>query len=85
MLFDRARLNNITYRRKFVPLPWTNFFNTYEDFYLSGNTFRIYKAGETGPVLFLLHGGGCSALSWALFAVSHHLLLICTYHELIFP
>ncbi|CAM4339389.1 unnamed protein product, partial [Lepidochelys olivacea] len=30
-------------------------------------TFRIYKSGSEGPVLLLLHGGGHSALSWAVF------------------
>lgn len=29
--------------------------------------FRIYKSGLEGPVLLLLHGGGHSALSWAVF------------------
>uniref|UniRef100_A0A667X2F7 Protein phosphatase methylesterase 1 n=1 Tax=Myripristis murdjan TaxID=586833 RepID=A0A667X2F7_9TELE len=29
--------------------------------------FRIYCSGSHGPVLLLLHGGGHSALSWAVF------------------
>lgn len=29
----------------------------------------MYSIGNTGPVLLLLHGGGHSALSWAVFAV----------------
>lgn len=33
-------------------------------------TFRIYSSGSHGPVLMLLHGGGHSALSWAVFTVS---------------
>lgn len=33
-------------------------------------TFRVYKSGSEGPVLLLLHGGGHSALSWAVFTVS---------------
>lgn len=32
--------------------------------------FRIYCSGSHGPVLLLLHGGGHSALSWAVFTVS---------------
>ena len=32
--------------------------------------FRVYTAGKEGPVLLLLHGGGHSGLSWAVFAVS---------------
>ncbi|KAF4077408.1 hypothetical protein AMELA_G00207930 [Ameiurus melas] len=31
------------------------------------HTFRIYSSGSQGPVLLLLHGGGHSALSWAVF------------------
>lgn len=34
------------------------------------HSFRIYCSGSDGPVLFLLHGGGHSALSWAVFTVS---------------
>lgn len=30
------------------------------------DTFRVYECGSTGPVLFFLHGGGFSALSWSL-------------------
>lgn len=30
--------------------------------------FNVYVKGSEGPVLLLLHGGGHSALSWALFA-----------------
>uniref|UniRef100_A0A669DA43 Protein phosphatase methylesterase 1 n=1 Tax=Oreochromis niloticus TaxID=8128 RepID=A0A669DA43_ORENI len=33
------------------------------------NIFRIYCSGSHGPVLLLLHGGGHSALSWAVFTV----------------
>uniref|UniRef100_A0AAR2LMW0 Protein phosphatase methylesterase 1 n=1 Tax=Pygocentrus nattereri TaxID=42514 RepID=A0AAR2LMW0_PYGNA len=33
------------------------------------HTFRIYSSGSHGPVLLLLHGGGHSALSWAVFTV----------------
>lgn len=36
----------------------------------AAHTFRIYCSGSDGPVLFLLHGGGHSALSWAVFTVS---------------
>lgn len=32
--------------------------------------FRVYHAGTDGPLLLLLHGGGHSALSWAVFTVS---------------
>ena len=34
----------------------------------SGDLFSVYSKGDSGPVVFLLHGGGHSALSWSLFA-----------------
>ena len=34
------------------------------------HVFRVYFAGSVGPVVLVLHGGGHSALSWALFTVS---------------
>ncbi|CAM9608271.1 unnamed protein product [Lampetra planeri] len=34
------------------------------------NTFRVYRSGSEGPVLLLLHGGGHSALSWAVFTAA---------------
>ncbi len=32
--------------------------------------FRVYQSGTEGPVCFFLHGGGFSALSWAVLSVS---------------
>uniref|UniRef100_A0A672JPA1 Protein phosphatase methylesterase 1 n=1 Tax=Salarias fasciatus TaxID=181472 RepID=A0A672JPA1_SALFA len=63
-------------KRDFSPLPWSQYFETMEDveclssirFSLTTlNIFRIYCSGSHGPVLLLLHGGGHSALSWAVF------------------
>ena len=36
----------------------------------SAYIFRVYKSGSEGPVILFLHGGGHSALSWAVLAVS---------------
>ncbi|XP_071951018.1 protein phosphatase methylesterase 1-like [Antedon mediterranea] len=53
--------------RDFTPLPWSNYFETYEDVAVDDdNVFRVYRMGETGPVVALLHGGGFSALTWAV-------------------
>uniref|UniRef100_A0A8C2GDL4 Protein phosphatase methylesterase 1 n=1 Tax=Cyprinus carpio TaxID=7962 RepID=A0A8C2GDL4_CYPCA len=60
----------------FTPLPWSQYFETMEDIlpfcsvkhsFTPLYTFRIYSSGSHGPVLMLLHGGGHSALSWAVF------------------
>ncbi|XP_055012752.1 protein phosphatase methylesterase 1-like [Boleophthalmus pectinirostris] len=34
------------------------------------DVFRVYKSGSQGPLLVLLHGGGHSALSWAVFTTA---------------
>lgn len=58
----------------YSPVSWREYFEQMEDVSVgsadSGDVFRIYKAGSDGPLLVLLHGGGHSALSWAVFAVS---------------
>ena len=43
--------------------------------------FRVYFAGSVGPVVLVLHGGGHSALSWALFTVSANALTQSTRHS----
>ncbi|XP_040282455.1 protein phosphatase methylesterase 1 [Bufo bufo] len=58
-------------KRDFSPVPWSQYFESMEDVVVESETgrdsFRIYKSGSEGPVLLLLHGGGHSALSWAVF------------------
>ncbi|XP_034615092.1 protein phosphatase methylesterase 1 [Trachemys scripta elegans] len=58
-------------KRDFSPVPWSQYFESMEDVVVENengkDTFRIYKSGSEGPVLLLLHGGGHSALSWAVF------------------
>uniref|UniRef100_A0A3P9QBC7 Protein phosphatase methylesterase 1 n=1 Tax=Poecilia reticulata TaxID=8081 RepID=A0A3P9QBC7_POERE len=51
-------------KKDFTPLLWSQYFETIEDV---ENIFRLYCSGSSGPVLLLLHGGGHSALSWAVF------------------
>ncbi|XP_051881515.1 protein phosphatase methylesterase 1 [Pristis pectinata] len=59
-------------KRDFSPVPWNQYFETMEDIIVTRGTnkdsFRIYRSGSDGPVLLLLHGGGHSALSWAVFS-----------------
>lgn len=58
----------------YSPVSWREYFDQMEDVSVgppdSRDVFRIYKAGSDGPLLVLLHGGGHSALSWAVFTVS---------------
>uniref|UniRef100_A0A8D3DR99 Protein phosphatase methylesterase 1 n=1 Tax=Scophthalmus maximus TaxID=52904 RepID=A0A8D3DR99_SCOMX len=55
----------------YSPVSWREYFDQMEDVSVgpadSRDVFRIYRAGTDGPLLVLLHGGGHSALSWAVF------------------
>ncbi|GLJ31087.1 hypothetical protein SUGI_0622230 [Cryptomeria japonica] len=55
---------------KYSPLPWKGHFDKEEDINIpdSNTTFHVYSAGTEGPVVFCLHGGGYSGLSFALAA-----------------
>lgn len=55
---------------KYSPLPWKGYFDNEEDINIpeSNSTFHVYCAGTEGPVIFCLHGGGYSGLSFALAA-----------------
>ncbi|KAL2936471.1 Protein phosphatase methylesterase 1 [Bienertia sinuspersici] len=56
--------------QKYLPLDWTCFFDEEDDVCIpdTENVFHVYKAGSEGPVVFCLHGGGYSGLSFALSA-----------------
>ena len=56
--------------RDFQPTEWSLYFDRRYDVpgLEAGETFRVYEKGSGDPVVFLLHGGGHSALSFALFA-----------------
>ncbi|KAJ0960426.1 hypothetical protein J5N97_001753 [Dioscorea zingiberensis] len=56
--------------QKYSPLEWSSFFDKEEDVAIPGSNdvFHIYSAGSEGPVVFCLHGGGYSGLSFALAA-----------------
>ncbi|XP_021714809.1 protein phosphatase methylesterase 1-like [Chenopodium quinoa] len=55
---------------KYSPLDWTSYFDHEDDICIpdTENVFHVYKAGSEGPVIFCLHGGGYSGLSFALSA-----------------
>ncbi|PIN22346.1 putative acetyltransferases and hydrolases with the alpha/beta hydrolase fold [Handroanthus impetiginosus] len=59
-----------TQSEKYAPLDWSSFFDQEDDVSIpdSDNVFHVYKAGTEGPVVFCLHGGGYSGLSFALSA-----------------
>lgn len=56
--------------QKYAPLDWSDYFDQEDDIQIpdSDDVFHVYMAGTEGPVVFCLHGGGYSGLSFALAA-----------------
>ncbi|XP_044480356.1 protein phosphatase methylesterase 1-like isoform X1 [Mangifera indica] len=54
--------------QKYSPLDWSGYFDEEKDVSIpdSNDVFHVYMAGTEGPVVFCLHGGGYSGLSFAL-------------------
>ncbi|KAE8684450.1 Phosphatase methylesterase 1 isoform 2 [Hibiscus syriacus] len=65
---DRPPTNSSS--EKYSPLDWSDYFDREEDVSIpdSDDVFHLYMAGTEGPVVFCLHGGGYSGLSFALSA-----------------
>ncbi|XP_057974653.1 uncharacterized protein LOC131162323 isoform X2 [Malania oleifera] len=59
-----------TSQQKYSPLDWLGYFDKEDDICIpnSNDVFHVYTAGTEGPVVFCLHGGGYSGLSFALSA-----------------
>ncbi|KAM0049149.1 putative protein phosphatase methylesterase-1 [Helianthus debilis subsp. tardiflorus] len=59
-----------TSSEKYSPLDWKGYFDQEDDVCIpdSNDVFHVYTAGKEGPVVFCLHGGGYSGLSFALSA-----------------
>ncbi|XP_062513766.1 protein phosphatase methylesterase 1-like isoform X2 [Corticium candelabrum] len=54
-------------RRDYTPSSWDAYFETKRLVEINGgDKFCVYSSGNDGPVVLLLHGGGYSALSWAV-------------------
>jgi protein phosphatase methylesterase 1 len=53
---------------KYTPLDWSVYFDKEDDVAIpeSNDVFHVYMAGTEGPVVFCLHGGGYSGLSFAV-------------------
>ena len=64
-------------KRDFTPSDWNQYFDGFDDICIDEkSTFRVYKCGfndqemADAPILFLIHGGGYSALTWSVFVKS---------------
>ncbi|XP_067663143.1 protein phosphatase methylesterase 1-like isoform X2 [Haliotis asinina] len=72
-------------KRDYTPVYWDKYFEKMHDVETDiGNIFRVYECGTEGPVLLFLHGGGFSALSWAVLScdVSHLVTCRCAALDL---
>uniref|UniRef100_A0A8D3DB09 Protein phosphatase methylesterase 1 n=1 Tax=Scophthalmus maximus TaxID=52904 RepID=A0A8D3DB09_SCOMX len=71
MLEENSDTDEVGGKPDYSPVSWREYFDQMEDVSVgpadSRDVFRIYRAGTDGPLLVLLHGGGHSALSWAVF------------------
>lgn len=56
---------------------WNRFWGKWRAVMSQCQTFRIYRRGVSGPLVFLIHGGGFSALTWAVLSVSVYISLVC--------
>ncbi|KAL7080022.1 hypothetical protein ACQ4LE_000790 [Meloidogyne hapla] len=53
----------------FTPLKWNEFFERKEILSIGDkDKFNVYLKGSTGPLFYLLHGGGYTGLTWACFS-----------------
>lgn len=64
-------------QKDYTPAMWSEFFEDFIDVKVEKNSFRVYRSkpaemeldiGNESPVIVCLHGGGFSALSWAVFS-----------------
>ncbi|XP_024915354.1 protein phosphatase methylesterase 1-like isoform X2 [Cynoglossus semilaevis] len=66
--------HEVGHKLDYSPVSWREYFDQMEDVSVgpsdSRDVFKVYKAGSEGPLLVLLHGGGHSALSWAVFTTA---------------
>lgn len=62
------------------PIMWSQYFSESRDVETQYGKFRVYlteKPEAPGPLLVMLHGGGFSALSWALFSMEISKIIHC--------
>lgn len=56
--------------RLLQPLNWDVFFDLKLSVDIGDDKFNVYLKGNSGPLFYLIHGGGYSGLTWSCFAVN---------------
>lgn len=67
-------------RRDFSPIDWSSYYDDKRHVVIDGNSFCLYTRhmnDTSTPVLFFLHGGGFSGLSWAVLSKTVTNLVRC--------
>ena len=65
---------NVPSMKSFEPLPWSDYFDDLRVLETERGSFGVYVAGwpaegqEPRPVIFAVHGGGYTGLTWSLLA-----------------
>ena len=71
--------------RNYTPIEWNNFFEEKRFLTIEENTFCLYSRNtrdSSAPVLFFLHGGGFSGLSWAVLSKAVTDLVQCQWRAI---
>jgi len=66
--------------RNYTPIEWNQYFDNKHFITIDKNTFCLYSCNTNdtlSPVLFFLHGGGFSGLSWAVLSKAVTNLVRC--------
>uniref|UniRef100_A0A7G3AQ62 Protein phosphatase methylesterase 1 n=1 Tax=Lutzomyia longipalpis TaxID=7200 RepID=A0A7G3AQ62_LUTLO len=68
------------FQKDYSPKQWNEYFKERQIVPVEDNKFCVYKSDEPqekGPLIILLHGGGFSALTWALFSQEITSMIFC--------
>lgn len=70
-MVPKAAKNHPGRQKDYSPTIYSTYYHDYTDILIDAGSFRVYRSKPSDsldpPVLVLLHGGGYSALSWAIF------------------